>query len=192
MNVLDSNVEALAINYLSFGVLTALNNLWTWLALLTAALSFWKIRSVGCPRPTKPESKPEPKPEAQSFLEPGPSEVMVEEQPVKLTVGKGVAEDIDGVRKGKFTVYYEEDMQCMCSDNKRDGFLTALEEREREGYETEWWKKWEGLLRLRNGEENKHGWYTWQDLTELNGNVVKLWDGEESWYNNNSNCINVW
>jgi hypothetical protein len=50
-------------------------------------------------------------------------------------------------------------------------------------------------LKLRNGE-NENGWYTCQDLTELNGNVVKIWDGglrfvgscikEESWYNNMS------
>ncbi|XP_020238304.1 uncharacterized protein LOC109817468 [Cajanus cajan] len=193
MNVLDSNVEALAFNYLSFGLLTALNNLWTWLALLTAALSFWKIRS-------KPMPMPMPMPEAQTSTGPHPvaltPTVVALEETKPLTraaVRKGVTEDVDGGRKGKFTVYYEEDMQCTCVG--REGFSTALEERE-EGLETEWWKKWAGLLRLRNGE-SENGWYTWQDLTELNGNVVRLWDGglagsfaTESWYNNSS-CINV-
>ncbi|KAK7411823.1 hypothetical protein VNO78_03265 [Psophocarpus tetragonolobus] len=184
MNVLDSNVEALAFNYLSFGVLTALNNLWTWVALITAALSFWKIRS-----------KPKPKPEAQAlaFAEPEPVTAEKTEAAPEVVVGNGVAEDVDGVTRGKFTVYYEDDvdMQCTCEETEQS--LTACGE----GSETEWWRTWERLLRLRNGESEK-GWYTWQDVTELNGNVVRLWDGglsgsfaRESWYNNSS-CIHVW
>ncbi|CAJ1975726.1 unnamed protein product [Sphenostylis stenocarpa] len=165
MNVLDSNVEALAFNYLSFGLLTALNNLWTWLALLTAALSFWKIRSSGCPKP-KPEPDTQPSTVPHQLT---PSEEKTE----PARVNANVAEDVDGVRKGKFTVYYEEHVQCTC-DCESEGFAAACEESE--GSETEWWKRWERLLRLRNGE-NENGWYTWQDVTELNGNVVRLWDG---------------
>lgn len=207
MNVLDSNVEALAFNYLSFGFLTALNNLWTWLALLTAALSFWKIRSAGCPKP-----RPKPEAQAQPFFRPeAVADLLIVEktEPTKqhaatapfsppLLRGENNSEENDE-RKGKFTVYYEEedmDMQCTCDEN--EGLLTAW--KEKEGTETEWWKRWERLLRLRNGE-NENGWYTWQDLTELNGNVVRFWDCglsgsfvRESWYNSNSNssCIHVW
>lgn len=196
MNVLDSNVEALAFNYLSFGLLAALNNLWTWLAVVTAALSFWKIRSAGCPRPN-----PNPNPEAQPSFGPNPvitpSEVTVEKtEPARqVAVTNGVMEDVEGVRKGKFTVYYEEDMQCTCE--KREGLTVLTAWEEREGCETEWRKRWEMLLRLRNGE-SENGWYTWQDVTELNGNVVRLWDAglggsfaSES-CSNDSSCMHVW
>nr|ACU15609.1 unknown [Glycine max] len=86
-------------------------------------------------------------------------------------------------------------MQCTCDEN--EGLLTAW--KEKEGTETEWWNRWERLLQLRNGE-SENGWYRWQDLTELNGSVVRIWDGglsgssvRESWYNNyNSSCMHVW
>ncbi|KAG9147546.1 hypothetical protein Leryth_007344 [Lithospermum erythrorhizon] len=45
MNALDSPLEALAFNYLSYGLLTAVNNVWMWVALMTAAVSFWRIRA---------------------------------------------------------------------------------------------------------------------------------------------------
>ncbi|KAL9314596.1 hypothetical protein ACSQ67_020048 [Phaseolus vulgaris] len=167
MNVLDSNVEALAFNYLSFGLLTALNNLWACLALLTAALSFWKIRSAGCPKPN-PEAQPTAGPEPLT-----PSQEKTEPTREAVNANGGAEEDVDGVRKGKFTVYYEEHVQCAC-DCENEGFATAWEESE--GSQTEWWERWERLLRLRNGE-SENGWYTRQDVTVLNGSVVRLWDG---------------
>ncbi|XP_061369055.1 uncharacterized protein LOC133311940 [Gastrolobium bilobum] len=193
MNVLDSNVEALAINYLSYGMLTTLNNLWTWVALLTAALSFWKIRSVGSLKP---------KPDEPSFVGSDPVKVPLTPEAVTAVIEPArqtvvVGDDVDAVRKGKFTVYYEEDMQC---GRGGEGLLTAAEDwEEREGSESEWWSKWERVLKLRNGE-NENGWYTCQDLTELNGNVVRLWDSglsfgggsftRESWCS--TSCIHVW
>ncbi|BAT80014.1 hypothetical protein LR48_Vigan04g017500 [Vigna angularis] len=194
MNVLDSNVEALAFNYLSFGLLTALHSLWTWLALLTAALSFWKIRSAGCPRPTPipiPETQPSAGPDRQTS-----NQEKTEPTREAVNAKGGAEEDVDGVRKGKFTAYYEEHVKCTCeSESENEGFATACEESDGSG--TEWWERWERLLRLRNGE-SENGWYTWQDVTELNGNVVRLWDGgltgsfaRESWYSN-SNRIHVW
>jgi len=169
MNVLDSNVEALAFNYFSFVFLTALNNLWTCLTLLTAALSFWKIRSAGFP-------KLNPKPEAQPSAHPHlltPSKEKTQPPRETINASGGAEEDVDGVRKGKFTVYYEEHVQCTC-ESEDQGFATAWEDSD--GFQTEWWERWERLLRLRNGE-SENGWYTWQDVTELNGNVVRLWDG---------------
>ncbi|KAJ1439962.1 hypothetical protein SESBI_02187 [Sesbania bispinosa] len=187
MNVLDSHVEALAFNYLNFGLLTILNNLWTWLALLTAALSYWKIRSTGCPKPKSNNPVPIlPDPIAEPLFE--PDAVTPEAETPRQTPV------VDGVTKGKFTVYYkDEDMQC--GPLESDGLLTAFEG---EGRESEWWKCWERVLMFRNGE-NENGWYTCQDLTELNGNVVRFWDGglrfgsgsftRESWYS--SSCIRV-
>ncbi|KAG6397819.1 hypothetical protein SASPL_139267 [Salvia splendens] len=41
---LDSPLEALAFNYLSYALLTAVNNIWAWLAV-----SFWRIRVLSTP-----------------------------------------------------------------------------------------------------------------------------------------------
>ncbi|KAK7281335.1 hypothetical protein RIF29_09221 [Crotalaria pallida] len=197
MNVLDSPLEALAFNYLSFGSLTLLNNLWAWLALLTAALSFWKIRSSGHPK-TEPNQ-----PEKVSTLSSENKSSQVEPVSARLDLTrihsaqnstKVLTEDVDGVRKGKFTVYYEEgeeeeEVQCGCSE--REGLLLTMSmvtDYWNEG-ESEWWEKWERVLRLRNGE-NEKGWYTCQELTELNGNVVRLWDGGLRF--RSSCCTHVW
>lgn len=181
MSVLDSNVEALAFNYLNFGLFTILNNLWAFIALITAALSFWKIRSAGCPKPTVTDVvtvNPEP------VIEPLPSKPVtaVTEAPKLTVVGNGVVEGVDGVRKEKFMVYYEEENEMQCGgggESNGNGLSTESEGwewEEREVGELEWWKCWEKILRLRNGE-NEKGWYTCQDFTELNGNVVRFWDG---------------
>lgn len=189
MNVLlDSNVEALAFNYLNFGLVTVLNNLWTCLALLTAALSFWKIRSSGCSKLQEPVSvKSDPEVEALMSEAEKPRKTLNE-------IWNDDADDVDGVRKGKYTVYYEEDMQCGGGESGGGcgyGLLPVAGGWGPED-ETEWWKRWEKVLRLRNGE-NENGWYTCQDLIGFNGNVVKRWDGgltfvgsciteESSWY----------
>ncbi|XLT86833.1 hypothetical protein HN873_008586, partial [Arachis hypogaea] len=196
MNVLDSQVEALVFNYLTFGFLTLLNNFWTWLALLTAALSFWKIRSSVCPEPEIGDPTRELVVEAAI---PEAVTPLVESAAVVDAAPLAVTEDVDGVRKGKFTVYYEEegdDEGAQCMRGEREGSLTLtlpLMAWREEGCEVEWWEKWERLLRLRNGV-NEGGWYTCQDLTELNGNVVRLWDGgfrcRESWYS--YSCVDVW
>ncbi|CAI8589713.1 unnamed protein product [Vicia faba] len=198
MNVLlDSNVEALAFNYLNFGLVTVLNNLWTWLALITAALSFWKIRSSGCPKdPVSVKSDAGVEPSLLSF-----EDVASETEKPRKTLNKVFNnDDVDGVRKGKYTVYYEEDMQCGGGESGGNccyGRFPVAEGWQPEDDESEWWKRWEKVLKLRNGE-NENGWYTCQDLIGFNGNVVKRWDGglrfggscikeESSWYR--SSCM---
>lgn len=165
MQVLEdsSPLDALAFNYqLSFGFLTFLNNLWTWLAF-----SFWKIPSPEPELLPPPSDKPDPVPDvsepddADSVLLPA------------VVIRNGAADDVDGVTKGKlkFALYYEDDI------DRSDGALTGeWEWEEREGIRGEWWEGWERLLRMRRGE-SENGWYTCQDLTALNGNVVRLWDG---------------
>lgn len=188
--LLDSNVEALAFNYLNFGLITILNNLWTWLAI-TAALSFWKIRSSGCPKSLDPVSvKPdrgvsvsastsppvEIKPDQNVLVSTVTVENVTPETETHRKTSSNIFDDVEGARKGKFTLYYEQDMQCGFEKSSNCyGQLPVAEEWEPE-VEGEWWKCWEKVLRLRNGV-NENGWYTCQDLTELNGNVVKIWDG---------------
>nr|XP_008337817.1 uncharacterized protein LOC103400907 [Malus domestica] len=186
MNVLDSNLEALAFNYLSFGLFTVVNNLWTWIAVLTAAVSFWRLRpraaatSAISSSALKFRSQPaisglslngsSPVPEitqsnsAAKKVEPPcfvPALAKFGDSTVQLTKGS------------KFAVYFED------SDVESD--LTATSSLTPEKDETEesgsdevaaasWW---EDVLTLRTGEMS---WYRYQDLTELNGNVVRLWD----------------
>ncbi|KAJ7956021.1 Transmembrane protein [Quillaja saponaria] len=182
VHVLDSHLEALAFNYLSLSFSAVVNNLWAWVAVITAAVSFWRIRAVGCARPEK-----EP-----SFNDRSSSGSQLSEQLVpEVLLYDDVADDkppssqavttpavavgdvkVDGwVTKGKFAVYfYEEERECDSCE------LTAeTEEWEEESNNLNgWWENWEKMLRLRSG---KNGWYRYQDLTELNGNVVRLWDG---------------
>ncbi|TKY54386.1 hypothetical protein E2542_SST18793 [Spatholobus suberectus] len=144
-----SPLEAQAFNYLSFGFLTLLNNFWTWLAL-----PFWRIRTP------KSELLPPPdESEPVAVSEPAPPRL-------PTALGNG-AVDVDGARKGKFTLYYEGD-ETECESDE-----TVTEERDGK---LEWWESWERLLRMRRGE-NENGWYTCQDLTAFNGSVVRLWDG---------------
>ncbi|XP_057729859.1 uncharacterized protein LOC130945144 [Arachis stenosperma] len=150
----SGNLEALTLNYF------AINNLWTWLAVITAALSFWKIRvSANSPHLTDLHAVPQHPPHDHR-----------DDPPSVPTLVFGDV-DVDGPTKGKFTVYYEDD-----DDVARESHQELLTEWHG-GCESEWWESWERLLKLRVGE-NQNGWYTWQDLTAINGNVVRLWDGE--------------
>lgn len=183
MDLLDSPLEALALNYLSVGFLTIVNNLWTWVAVITAAVSFWRIRAAGgAPTYLKSDGSPPPPRNDQrssgSELVPEISvpDVSADEPPApapasEIVVGDDVKVD-DGVTKGaKFVaVFYGED------DREGDGELTSANEWEENGDDEgcgEWWERWERVLRTRTGEM---GWYSYQDLTVLNGNVVRLWD----------------
>ncbi|KAE9464589.1 hypothetical protein C3L33_03502, partial [Rhododendron williamsianum] len=121
MNSLDSPLEALAFNYLSFAFSTAVNNVWTWLAALTtAAVSFWKIRAAGCAGPAKSQRRRR-------------------------------------LRRGKFTVYYDEISDGVEGDSTSDDG----------GEGCRWGGDWERGLRMRVGEDVSLGWYRNQDLTGL-------------------------
>ncbi|ESW26548.1 hypothetical protein PHAVU_003G128400 [Phaseolus vulgaris] len=176
MNKVDSPLEAQAFNYLTFAFITLLNSFFTWLAV-----TFWRI--------------PPPKSE---FLPPPDHPILDESDPVAVAepasvpsptvVGNGPDVDIDGVRKGKFSFsfYYEGEREC-----KREETVTE-EWNEIDG-EGEWWERWERLLRMRMGE-NEKGWYTCQDLAALNGCVVRLWDGGSRFGSrrDSTDCVLLW
>ncbi|OIW21738.1 hypothetical protein TanjilG_09075 [Lupinus angustifolius] len=141
MNVLDSLLQPLPFNYY-FTFITSNHLLWTWLALITTTITFWKIR-------------PSP-----SFLKPDYNSVPTQTEPVittpPLLKPSVLTEGIDGVRKVKFKVYYEEDeVQCKCSEKEELLTMTVTEDWNEED-ELEWWER---VLRLRNGQ-NENGWYT--------------------------------
>lgn len=166
MATLVSPLEVLAFDYVSF----VFNNLWTWVAVVTAAVSFWRIRAttitttaaVGyideSPRET-------PKQQATKVVETKPPRVKVTE-----TEDWSLLLCNDGVTKGKLTVYYEEEI-----DGERDEDDGEITDVKYGGCESsgEWWERWEKVVKMRNGDE---GWYRYVDLTVINGNVVRLWD----------------
>ncbi|KAE8665288.1 Plant invertase/pectin methylesterase inhibitor superfamily protein [Hibiscus syriacus] len=177
--LLDSPLEALAFNYLSFGIFTVLNNLWTWIAVLTAALSFWRIRAAAVSSRYVQSNDPKP---STSISDRAPDESPpVPEPDNKPTPSASVAETsvwplvCRGVTRGKFklTVYHDDDGEKSDVDVDVDSGVRGMGPGDGGGECNQWWESWEGVLKLRNGET---GWYKYQDLTALNGNVVRLWD----------------
>lgn len=176
----DSNLEALAFNYVSLGFF----NLWTWVAVITAAFSLWKVRAAGVSTPSSSDFGSLSSKNNQhlngsmSFSEITLTQPKtVEELPIRSSTGSALhlaSADVHGgddiaVTKGAFkffSTYYVDEREG--SDN-----LTAEEENEDEVVEGcgEWW---DTVLEMEMGDMS---WYRYQDLTVLNGNVVRLWDG---------------
>ncbi|XWS70116.1 hypothetical protein CRYUN_Cryun03dG0021500 [Craigia yunnanensis] len=187
--LLDSSLEALAFNYVSFGIFTIVNNLWTWVAVITAAVSFWTIRAAGTAISSCSVKKPDQKPSTciidrtEDESRPIPEAEEKQTPSALISAPASVAETSvsplvcnDGLSKGgkfKFTVYYEDDGE---SDVDGEMKVTKWSDGEgdcKEGSCGEWWESWERVLSVRKGET---GWYRYQDLTTINGNVVRLWD----------------
>ncbi|XP_022756407.1 uncharacterized protein LOC111304154 [Durio zibethinus] len=189
--LLDSPLEALAFNYISFGIFTVVNNLWTWVAVVTgtAAISFWRIRATCAATSSCSVKKPDQKPstcitdrtEDDSRPIPEDEEKLASSALVSAPAslaGTSVSPLVCNGRvtkggKFKLTVYYEDD-----GESDEDGETTATEWSDgdddcKEGSCGEWWESWERVLSVRKGET---GWYRYQDLTVINGNVVRLWN----------------
>ncbi|KAK7265477.1 hypothetical protein RJT34_33097 [Clitoria ternatea] len=162
-----SPLEAQVFNYLSFGFLTLLNNLWTRLAL-TFTFTFSNI-----PKPNSQLLLPNSH-DSDPAVTPPPS--------VPSPTAASGAVDVDGAKKGKFTLYYEDE----CDSDHTDTTVTEEYWKERDGTRDWWWESWETLLKMKLGV-NRNGWYTCQDLTSLNGNVVRLWESRDT-----SSCVLEW
>lgn len=188
MNVLHSPLEASAFDYISFGIFT--DNLWTWIAVVAAAVSFWRIKNAGSSPLFSVKSETlssanhidrlrdvnDPKPVVETSV----SESATQPLPL-LTASsassapfESILED-DRVTRGKFVMYYEDERE---SNGNVDDELTAIGEwRYGSGSDggygvgcEEWWER---VLRKSKGDL---GWHRFQDLTAINGNVVRLWD----------------
>lgn len=186
MATLDSPLEALAFQYASFGVLAVVNNVWTWIAVVTAAVSFWRMKVTtigdngghGCSlledvTTSKAEQEADHQ-EPQEMADP------VEEAAAPPVNETKVWEPLmcdDGVTKGKLTMYYEVDDVDgeRCVD--RDVELTAVNYGGGLGSCGEWWERWERVLKMRTGDDD---WYRYVDLTVINGSVVRLWDDKRN------------
>ena len=187
MDVLDSHLEALAFNYVRFGFFTLVNNLWTWVAVITAAVSFWRLRVSGFLKSDHlnadvSHSALDLTPSSDSAVEPQPPPPS---KPTTTSTSAASSEavvssvcdcDVRGARvvtKGRFTAYYGEERESRLLttvaavewDNNDGGFDVFGG-----GVVGEELKK---VVRVRMGDM---GLYRFQDLTAINGNVVKLWD----------------
>ncbi|CAF2120609.1 unnamed protein product [Brassica napus] len=188
MATLDSPLEALAFQYASFGVLAVVNNVWTWIAVVTAAVSFWRMKvttigdnggHAGCSlledvTASKAEQESDHQ-EPQKMA--GPVEA-AEAPPVNETeVNWEPLMCDDGVTKGtKLTMYYEVDVdhEERCVDG--EGELPTVNYGGGFGNSGEWWERWERVVKMRNGDDV---WYRYVELTVINGSVVRLWDDDK-------------
>ncbi|XP_059316187.1 uncharacterized protein LOC132067048 [Lycium ferocissimum] len=193
MSALESPLEALAFNYLSFGLFTVVNNIWAWVAVITAAFSFWRIKTSSTL--SKPAIRGEfpggivfVPPSEQADSVPANNETSTTSPTTTITsLSPRVLDDELGGTKGKFTTYFELDdvNHHNRADTKgRDEFkilsqwiqndMLASSYVEEEELCKEWYESWEKVIKTRKREM---GWYNCQDLMVINGNVVRLWGG---------------
>ncbi|KAL0784787.1 hypothetical protein Bca101_001032 [Brassica carinata] len=206
MATLDSPLEALAFQYDSFGVLAVVNNVWTWIAVVTAAVvedafdvirrqlyelltgltnGLDKVTTIGdndghgC---SLLEDATTSKAEQESdHQEPqkmaGPVEE-AEAPPVNETdVNWEPLMCDDGVTKGtKLTMYYEVDVDHEERCVDGEGGLPTVNYGGGFGNSGEWWERWERVVKMRNGDDV---WYRYVDLTVIDGSVVRLWDDDK-------------
>ncbi|GAB4853669.1 hypothetical protein Ancab_017859 [Ancistrocladus abbreviatus] len=199
MKSLDSPLEALVFfdsTTLGFFV----NNIWTWVAVITAAVSFWRLRSTGS-FPIKSDSPPpthvsststttttvglSPSPTTLSSSPPSPA---VDSAASVSSTGSGAcgsSNEDHGLTKGKFAVVYygEEEVE---DREIEDGVVEGEWEEERRGSGGGMVvRRWERdqecevvnmmMKKVRMGDM---GWYKYQDLKVLDGSVVRLWEKE--------------
>ncbi|KAL4589382.1 hypothetical protein LXL04_002288 [Taraxacum kok-saghyz] len=184
---LDSPMEALAIH----GVLTAVNNVWTWIAFLTAAISFWKIKSSIHPSPhhlSLQLSSPPPQP-PPSTRQPQTSPVAAQPDQSELpctSAGSPPSTSkrhtafctLENRKSGKFSVYYAQDDKI---DGEFKEQIDSTDRKMRSSIREEGERPPSIGLIQRNGEEKvritrrNHG----EDGWEM---VLKMKTAEMRWY----------
>ncbi|KAJ8532090.1 hypothetical protein K7X08_012013 [Anisodus acutangulus] len=179
--VLVYPLEALAFDYLSFGFFSVINSVWTWVAVITAAVSLWRIKTFSTlpiPEPRgdffvhAPSPYPPRKTVVTSSSSSSSSQVeRVSSDELASNESSFAALGNEEGAKGKLAVYFKQDDGGEC-----DGDEDGDEEGEHDGVELskEWFEYWEKLLKMRKGET---GWYCYQDMKVIDGSVVRLWDG---------------
>ncbi|OWM74362.1 uncharacterized protein LOC116193725 [Punica granatum] len=192
----SDSFESLVLHFAGFGLLTVVNNLWTWVAAGAAAgISLWRVRASATPATISHRVSDEPRITNHDSSSSGGSK-STEEPPVCYVsrctiecngapavtrVRSGLASAFDSgasaVTKGKFIVYYEDDC-LVAEDDDRAAMTECLGcssgcDGGCRGREL-WWAKWEKMVRTRSGEAE---WYGYQDLRAIDGSVVRLWDG---------------
>lgn len=176
MDALDSPLEALALNYLTYGFLTAVNNIWAWVAVITAAVSLWRIRASSPLPVSTPELRSRCQESASTSSSP-PQKVPEWTAAAEVEAIASAAhsetpfcdtlEREGGCTKTKFSLYFERDGESVDS-----GCAAAAVRSEKFDRRCDDWDRMGVVMRM-----GDMGWYRWQDMTVLDGSVVQLWDG---------------
>ncbi|EYU25818.1 hypothetical protein ABFS82_10G078700 [Erythranthe guttata] len=173
MGTLDSPLEALALNYLTYGFLTVVNSIWPWVAVITAAVSFWRIRALSSPELRNAASC---KAEAEEEEE---EEAIVSDAPARAFCCRVLARECS--TKTKFRLYYEEEDFRGDDGGESDDYRSEVAAAEAAVSEKldycprrrcDDWERTMVVMRM-----GDLGWYRWQDMTVLDGSVVRLWEG---------------
>ncbi|XP_020083285.1 uncharacterized protein LOC109706723 [Ananas comosus] len=139
----------------------------TWLAVAAAAVGIWRIRAVGSRSDaSSPLSAPAPSPEPETS-----TPLRADTTPTEPSRIRSCA-----APKERFTAYYGVDASYGEEEEEEeeehvgvDGEVTAPLVGVGLGWEV-------------NGDGRRGisdlGWYRYQDLTVINGSVVRLWDGD--------------
>ncbi|KAJ0981086.1 hypothetical protein J5N97_009341 [Dioscorea zingiberensis] len=165
MDLLEIPLEALAFRYSA----ALAGSLWAWLAVLTAALGLWRIRSSSGSKPVSLPSDPYPKPAPKPIVPAAQAEPLL--QPAQPpTPSSFHVEDVGTPNKARFTTYYRDE-----SRHSDDDGVESEEEFDGELSYSDSGIGWDKLMPVRR--RGDLGWYCYQDIAVLNGSVVRLWDG---------------
>ncbi|XP_074592230.1 uncharacterized protein LOC141848019 [Curcuma longa] len=161
MDLLEVPLDALALRLYALPADAAV----AYLALLAAAavaLGLWSIRgaAVSC----KPDAAG-----SISYTPPQDSSLSEPEKP-KLDPSPS-----SGTPKSRFTAFYSAEAGSLENDGEDpiDRDFDEIDDQRSRGapWSGEWSLEWTAIKRA-----GHLGWYSHQDMAELNGNVVKLWD----------------
>ncbi|XP_042480344.1 uncharacterized protein LOC122061198 [Macadamia integrifolia] len=205
MEVFQSPVEALAFNYVSFGFLATVQSFLTCIAIVTAAISFWRIRAVGSnsfhgtKSPSSGDSNSPPSFDGRCRstvnLSSPPMQVVStwsapeseKEKKEKPFHQEKICSSFGGVGAIKYDDDKEGNGHCRVIKDK----FTLYYQGEEDtipiagvgvdvvcSYREEIYysdERWSCDV-IRMRRRSDLGWYHSQDLTVFNGSVVRLWD----------------
>lgn len=183
MDLLEMPLEAIVLRFHSLPAAIAAGSLWACLAVLAAAVGFWRIRAGGSRSDVSLPHSPTPlKSEQAQAPSPAPAPEPEPKSPKPTVRAPHCHVEDAGTPKARFTAYYgscdwfdvedDADEQAEVDNGRKDdgaGVVRAHLTAPLKGF------GWEGVIVRRRGDL---GWYRYQDLTSLNGSVVRLWDGD--------------
>ncbi|RZR90841.1 hypothetical protein BHM03_00018839 [Ensete ventricosum] len=172
MDLLEVPLEAVALRLYSLPSYAA-GSVWAWAAVLAAGLGIWGIRTVSRSdaSPPPPSLNVPALPAERAELQASAATDRKEFRPIAQPSGCRVEEA--NAAKAPFTAYYH--------GPSRDGYGVVEEDDDDEredgvpGVGCRATALWDGLTARQRRDDV--GWYRHQDMTALNGSVVRLWDG---------------